>query len=93
MFIGRTDAEAEAPILGGHLMQRADSLEMTLMLRKTEGKRRRGWQRIRQLDNITYSRDMNLSKLWEIVADRVAWHTTTHGVTDLGTTQQLNTNS
>ena len=62
-----------------HLMQRADSLEKTLMLGKIEGKRRRGQQRMRRL-NITDSVDMNLSKLWEIVKDRVAWHAAVHGV-------------
>ena len=56
----------------GHLMQRAESLEKTLMLGKVEGKRRRGWQRMRLLDSITNSVDMNLSKLWEIVEDRGA---------------------
>ena len=60
-------------------MQRADSLEKTLMLGKIEGKRRRGQQRMRRL-NITDSVDMNLSKLWEIVKDRVAWHAAVHGV-------------
>ena len=57
----------------GHLMQRANSLEKTLMLGKIEGKRRRGWQRIRWLDSLTDSMDMNLSKLREIVKDREAW--------------------
>ena len=56
----------------GHLMQKADSLEKTLMLGKTEGRRRRGWQRVRQLDDIIDSMDMSLSKLWEIEKDREA---------------------
>ena len=65
----------------GHLMRRTDSLEKTVILEKTEDKRRREWQRMMQLDSITHSMDMNLSKLWEIVKDRGAWCATAHGVT------------
>ena len=68
----------------GHLMQSADSLEKTLMLGKIEGKMGRGQQRMRWLDDITDSMDMNMSKLREVVKDREAWHAAVHGVTKWG---------
>ena len=79
IFIGRTDTEAETPILW-LVIWRAYWLENTLMLGKIEGKRGRGWQRMRWLDSFTDWTDINLSKLWETEKDREAWRATVHGV-------------
>ena len=78
MFIGRTDVEAETPVLG-HMMLRADSFEKTLILGKIGGRRRRGRQRMRWLAGNTHSMDMGLGELWEMVLDREAWRFAVHG--------------
>ena len=91
IYIGRTDAKLRLQYFG-QLKRRADLLGKTLMLGKIEGMRRRGRRRMRWLDGINDSMDINLNKLWEIVKDREDWHAVVHGIAEFYMTYQINNN-